>query len=88
MTASDPVPGRVELRGLRCMGRHGTPPELTHLLVDIAADVDLGPAAHSDDLSQAVDVSALASTVREVTGGPPRALLETLACAGSFSKEA
>ncbi len=35
----------------------------------------------SDDLSSAVDLAALAATVREVVGGPSRVLLETVVVA-------
>lgn len=60
--------GRLEIRGLRC----------APFLVDLSVRADLAPAALSDDLSLAVDLAALAATVREVVGGPARALLETV----------
>jgi dihydroneopterin aldolase len=50
-------------------------------LVDLSVGVDLGPAARSDDLARAVDLAALAATVREVVGGASRVLLETVVVA-------
>jgi dihydroneopterin aldolase len=76
------VVGRLVLTGLRCVGRHGTSPALREVestfLVDVAVLTDLGPAARSDDLADAVDLAALAAAVRDVVGGPSRALLETV----------
>ena len=78
----EPVFGRLEIRGLRCRGRHGSSPEQREIestfLVDLRVKADLEPAARTDDLSSAVDLAALAATVREVVGGPSRVLLETL----------
>jgi 7,8-dihydroneopterin aldolase/epimerase/oxygenase len=77
-----PVVGRLELRGLRCVGRHGSSAEQRQLestfLVDLSVTADLGPAARADDLEHAVDLAGLAATVREVVGGPSRVLLETV----------
>ena len=77
-----PVVGRLEIRGLRCTGRHGSTPAQRAIestfLVDLSVRADLEPAARSDDLSIAVDLAALAATVREVVGGPSRVLLETV----------
>jgi len=77
-----PVVGRLEILGLRCSGRHGSTPERRAIestfLVDLSVRADLEPAARSDDLSSAVDLAALAAAVREVVGGPSRALLETV----------
>jgi dihydroneopterin aldolase len=50
-------------------------------LVDLRVQTDLEPAARSDDLARAVDLAALAATVREVVGGPSRTLLETVVVA-------
>jgi 7,8-dihydroneopterin aldolase/epimerase/oxygenase len=77
-----PLPGRLELLGLRCDGRHGSSPEArartSTFLVDLRVLTDLAPIADADDLETAVDLSALAATVRAVIGGPSRFLLETL----------
>jgi dihydroneopterin aldolase len=50
-------------------------------LVDLSVGLDLAPAARSDDLAGAVDLAALAATVREVVGGASRVLLETVVLA-------
>lgn len=75
--------GRIEIRGLQCRGRHGAYPgeqDLPReLLVDVEISLDLEKAAREDDLAQTVDFAAVASSVRSVIGGPPRALLEALA---------
>ena len=72
-SASAPVPGRVGIRGIRCSTVDAV------LLVDLTAHTDLGPAARSDDMADAVDIAELVGTARSIVTGPPRALLETLA---------
>ena len=76
--------GWVELRGLRCLGQHGAYPEERAasprpFVVDVAVQTDVAAAAESDDLGDALDLAALAETVRQVVNGEPRALLEALA---------
>lgn len=82
---TSPIPGWLELRGLRCLGRHGAYPGEQEaervFLVDVAIHLDLGPAAATDDLAAAVDFAALADTVRGVVADRPRTLLEALALA-------
>ena len=79
--------GWVELQGLRCWGRHGVYPEERAterlFLVDVAVRTELGRAASSDDLSDALDLADLAQTVQEIVGGPQRKLLESLAVAAA-----
>jgi 7,8-dihydroneopterin aldolase/epimerase/oxygenase len=79
------VLGWVELRGLRCYGRHGVYPEEQAtervFLIDVAVRTDVEPAATSDDLSDALDLACLAQTVQEVIRGPSHKLLESLALA-------
>lgn len=74
--------GRLQLKGMRCVGRHGSSPAVRDVestfLVDLSVLTDLGPAAQSDDLANAVDLAGLASAVRDVVGGPSRVLLETV----------
>lgn len=77
------IPGWLELRGLRCPGRHGAyegeqdveQPFMVDLAVRLA---DLRPAADADDLQATVDLAALAATAREIVAGPSRAILETV----------
>jgi dihydroneopterin aldolase len=75
------LPGRIELRGLRCAGRHGDPPGGVEQLftVDIDVDIDLEAVADSDAYVDTIDIADLAQTVREVVGGQPRLLIETVA---------
>jgi dihydroneopterin aldolase len=77
-----PSVGRLRIRGLRCIGRHGSSAAQREIestfLVDLSVKTDLEPAARADDLSSAVDLAALAATVREVVGGAARVLLETV----------
>jgi len=75
--------GELEIRGLRCRGRHGAYPgeqdETRLFLVDVHVRTDISVAARTDSLDAALDIAALAAAVREVVGGPPRALLERMA---------
>lgn len=73
----------IRLRGLRARGFHGV---LAHerqqgqtFVVDVALDIDTAPAATSDDLMDTVDYAALAERLRDVIGGEPVNLIETLA---------
>src|SRR5918911_655502 len=75
--------GWIELKVLRCSGRHGVNEQerITPrpFVLDVAVHLDVGAAAESDDLIQAIDLAALAETACGVIRGPSRALLETLA---------
>jgi dihydroneopterin aldolase len=83
----DPTPllGWLEIRGLRCPGRHGAYPGEQDVVrtfpVDVALQADVARAAASDQLADALDFALLAATVRRVVAGPPCALLEALAVA-------
>ncbi len=74
--------GTVELRGLRCYGRHGNPEgdeTPRAFVVDVGIEVDLEAVSMSDSYDDVVDLAALATTLRDVVGGAPRQLLETVA---------
>ena len=77
-----PVPGRLSIRGLRCPGRHGAYPGEQDVervfLVDVEVNLDIGPAARSDDLAAALDFALLAALIRRAVASPPRALLEAV----------
>ena len=79
----DSLPGCIQLRGLRCVGRHGeTAGGAAHtflLVVDLAIAIDFRALAISDAYADTVDIAELAATVREVVSGQPRLLLETVA---------
>jgi len=73
----------VELRGLRVFGRHGVHEHEQRDGQDFLFDVDLdvGERGIRDRLADAVDYSAVARTVQEVSDGRRYDLLEALASA-------
>lgn len=74
--------GTIEIRSLRCRGRQGTTAEERaseqHYLVDIVVRTDLADAVRTDALASALDISVLASVVREAVAERPRALVERI----------
>ena len=80
---SDALPGWVSIRGLRCVARQGTTAQErereSDYLVDVSVHADLQAAVTSDDLRQAIDIAAIASTVRKEMSRQPRALVERMA---------
>ncbi len=74
--------GTIILTGLRARGRHGVyPAEREHgqdFVVDAVLELDLGPAAASDELADTVHYGELASGLLAVLTGEPVRLLETL----------
>jgi dihydroneopterin aldolase len=80
MTPAPRLEGWLEIRGLRCDGRHGAYPgeqdQSTTLLVDVDVRTDLAAAVTRDTLDATLDFAALAATAREIVGGPSRTLLE------------
>jgi dihydroneopterin aldolase len=74
---------RIELRGLRALGRHGALPEERERAqpfeVDLAMTGDLAAAGASDRLDDTVDYGAVATAVAGVIAGPHAELLERLA---------
>lgn len=78
------VPGdRIELRGLRALGRCGVLPEeqlrAQPFEVDLDVELDLAAAGASDDLDATVDYGALCALVEGVVTSQHVALLEHLA---------
>jgi 7,8-dihydroneopterin aldolase/epimerase/oxygenase len=78
------VPGdRIELRGLRVVGRCGVLPEEVErgqpLEVDLDVVTDMAAARASDDLADTVDYGAVCATVAGAVGAGHVALLERLA---------
>ena len=73
----------VELRGLRVFGRHGVHEHEQRDGQDFLFDVDLevGDRGSSDRLEDAVDYSAVARTVQELSDAQRYDLLEALATA-------
>ena len=73
----------IELRGLRLFGRHGVHAEEREQGQDFVFDVELevGDRGASDRLEDAVDYSAVARAVQEVSDARAYDLLEALASA-------
>jgi len=71
----------VEVRGLRIFGWHGVHEEERERGQDFVFDVelDVGDRGSSDRLEDAVDYSAVARAVRDVSDARPYRLLEALA---------
>ena len=74
--------GTIEIRALRCRGRQGTTDEerarVQDYLVDVVVRTDLAGAVRADELASALDISALATTVRAAVAERPRALVERI----------
>ncbi len=75
--------GWISIRGLRCRARQGVTEEQRaeegDYLVDVWVRTDLHDAVEQDDLDAAIDISAIAATVREEMTRRPRALVERMA---------
>src|SRR5437867_12702626 len=76
------LPGRIEIRGLRCRGRQGITPadqqQAHDYLVDVELSVDIAAAVAKDDLAAALDISEVAACVRDEVARRPRVLVERL----------
>jgi dihydroneopterin aldolase len=76
------MPGRIVIRGLRCRGRQGITPadqqQAHDYLVDVELSVDIADAVAKDDLAAALDISAIAASVREEVARRPRVLVERI----------
>ena len=75
--------GRIALRGLKARGHHGVfdfeRQQGQDFLVDVLLELDLAPAAASDDVRDTVHYGELATKIVAVVEGEPVNLLETLA---------
>lgn len=74
---------RITLTGLRSRGRHGVygweREQGQDFVVDVALELDLRPAARSDDVAETVDYGRLADRLVGIVAGEPVNLIETLA---------
>jgi dihydroneopterin aldolase len=74
---------RIEIRGLRLVGRHGLLPEERSrsqpFEIDLDLEVDMEGAAASDALADTADYGAAIGVAAAVLAGPPHDLLESLA---------
>jgi dihydroneopterin aldolase len=73
----------ITITGLRARGRHGVyefeRAQGQDFVVDVALELDLTPAADSDDVADTVDYGVLASRLVAVVEGDPVDLIEALA---------
>ncbi len=73
----------ITLTGLRAWGRHGVygfeRAQGQEFVVDVVLELDLSPAARSDDVSDTVHYGELAGRLVAVVEGEPVQLIETLA---------
>ncbi|MBQ0979447.1 dihydroneopterin aldolase [Micromonospora zamorensis] len=74
---------RIQLTGLRAHGRHGVydfeRAQGQDFVVDAVLELDLAPAAASDDVTDTVHYGELAERLVAVVTGEPVNLIETLA---------
>ena len=74
---------RITLSGLRVRGRHGVYEaervQGQDFLVDVVLELDLAPAARSDDVADTVHYGELAQRLAAIVAGEPVRLIETLA---------
>jgi dihydroneopterin aldolase len=74
---------RIVLSGLRARGRHGVYDfergQGQDFVVDAVLELDLAPAARSDDLADTVNYGELAGRLVAIVAGEPVNLIETLA---------
>jgi len=74
---------RITLTGLRVRGFHGVfdfeRREGQEFVVDVQLELDLAPAAASDDVADTVHYGELAEALAKVIAGDPVNLIETLA---------
>jgi dihydroneopterin aldolase len=77
------VSDRIRLTGLRVRGRHGVHDferaDGQDFVVDAELELDLAPAAASDDVADTVHYGDLAGRLAEIIAGEPVNLIETLA---------
>lgn len=82
-SASAPPSDRITLTGLRAYGRHGVfdfeRADGQDFVVDVTLELDLAPAASTDDVTETVHYGELADRLVAIVVGPPVALIETLA---------
>ena len=66
---------RITLTGLRGFGHHGVfdfeRAQGQEFIADVALELDLAPAAGTDDVADTVDYGALAQRLVAVISGPP-----------------
>ena len=77
------MPGTITLTGLRVRGHHGVydfeREQGQDFLVDVVLELDLAPAARTDDVADTVHYGELAEALVKIVAGEPVNLIETLA---------
>jgi dihydroneopterin aldolase len=85
MSAGTPVEpaDRITLTGLRAVGYHGVfdfeRAQGQEFVVDVTLELDLAPAARSDDVTDTVHYGELADALVAIVTGEPVNLIESLA---------
>jgi len=81
--SAEAVTDRITLTGLRVRGFHGVfdfeRRDGQDFVVDVQLELDLAPAAASDDVADTVHYGELAEALAKVIAGDPVNLIETLA---------
>lgn len=76
-------PDVITLTGLRAFGHHGVfdfeRRDGQEFIIDLQVELDMRPAATSDDVAHTVDYGALATDVVAIVTGEPLNLIEALA---------
>jgi 7,8-dihydroneopterin aldolase/epimerase/oxygenase len=74
---------RITVTGVDAFGHHGVLPHERRygqrFSVDLVLELDLGPAAGSDDLQDTIDYGRLSGDVAAIIAGDPVDLIEALA---------
>ena len=77
------TPDRITITGLRARGNHGVydfeRAQGQEFVVDLELELDLAPAAASDEVAETVHYGELADRVVAIVSGEPVNLIETLA---------
>lgn len=74
---------RITVSGLEAFGHHGVLPHERRygqrFSIDLVLELDLAPAAGSDDLDDTIDYGRLSGDVAAIVAGEPVELIEALA---------
>lgn len=75
--------GRIDLKGIEVLARHGVLAEEKTteqpFVIDVSVETDFGPAAASDELEDTLDYGAVAQKVHDLVRSESHQLIEKLA---------